>query len=69
MPEQDSRMFLGEPDAKDLERLRGYYYDASSNQGFQKFKPYVIASKDNFAQYSENFRKRFAENNLKEQNG
>ena len=69
MPEQDSRMFLGEPDAKDLERLRGYYYDASSNQGFQKFKPYVISSKDDLTQYSENFRKRFAENNLKEQNG
>lgn len=66
MPEQDSRLLLGEPNAKDLERLRGYFYDASSNQGLKKFKPYVISSKDDLAQYSENFRKRFIEHNLEE---
>ncbi len=53
LPADDSRFFLGEPIAEKLPTLRGYYYDASTSEGFEKFKPYSVLAPSDIQQYAQ----------------
>jgi hypothetical protein len=60
LPGGDSQTLFGAEIAvriKNLERLRGYYYDESLNSG-EKFKPYSILSESEIALYASNFNQR-----------
>jgi DNA segregation ATPase FtsK/SpoIIIE, S-DNA-T family len=50
---EDSRFFLGEPIAHNLPSLRGYFYDASLSEGYEKFKPYAIPTSTEIEQYAQ----------------
>ena len=60
---EDSRFFLGEPIAQNLPSLRGYFYDASLSEGYEKFKPYAIPSSTEIYQYAQTLTDRHAAQN------
>lgn len=58
MPEDDSRLLLGETSAQNLPRLRAYFRDDSDTAGLEKFKPYAVSTKEEIDGYMRQFLKR-----------
>lgn len=52
MPADDSRTLLNEPIAANLNRLRAYFKDEATAANLEKFKPYAVPSKHEFANYA-----------------
>jgi DNA segregation ATPase FtsK/SpoIIIE, S-DNA-T family len=59
MSPDDSRKFLDEPYANNLQRLLAYFYDASVGlENLEKFKPYAALTLSDLDRYSQKFNQR-----------
>lgn len=52
MPADDSRALFTETIASDLTKLRAFFRDAATAANLEKFKPYAVPSKQEFATYA-----------------